>query len=186
MLPSLALLACVVLALATCSRSRWYSRVCCASAQTVTTHSELTVLPVAIMSLKATTLRSLALAATGAVALFGSVALGGSRDDLLRGIDAYTAHYAGGAESGSSIRTDNQATNDFAADHRTARIARLPGVASVHAFQGELPRLGRRRVWVIAWPPEAPLNLLDGQIIARRVPPQSATRATQRRLDHRI
>ena len=33
-----------------------------------------TILPVAIMSLKATTLRSLALAATGAVALFGSVA----------------------------------------------------------------------------------------------------------------
>ncbi len=35
------------------------------------------------------TLRSLALAATGAVALFGSVALGGARDDLLRGIRSF-------------------------------------------------------------------------------------------------
>ena len=39
------------------------------------------ILPMALSSLRATTLRSLALAATGAVALFGSVALGGSRDE---------------------------------------------------------------------------------------------------------
>ena len=57
----------------------------------------LTILPVALASLRATTLRSLALAATGAVALFGSVALGGARDDLLRGIGGFAHSYSADA-----------------------------------------------------------------------------------------
>ncbi len=167
LLPSLALLACIVLALTVVLAIPLIFTGVLRVAQTVTTHSDrFTILPVAIMSLKATTLRSLALAATGAVALFGSVALGGARDDLLRGIDAYTSHYASGANIWLVNPHDNQATNDFEANHRTASIARLPGVASVHAFQGSYLDYGKRRVWVIAWPPEVPLNLLDGQVIA--------------------
>ncbi len=52
-------------------------------------YERLITLPVALASLRTTTLRSLALAATGAVALFGSVALGGSRENLLRGIRSF-------------------------------------------------------------------------------------------------
>ena len=53
----------------------------------------LTALPVALSSMRSTSLRSLALAATGALALFGSVALGGARGDLLRGIGGFARSY---------------------------------------------------------------------------------------------
>ncbi len=83
-------------------------------------------------------MRSLALAATGAIALFGSIALGGSRDDLLRGITDYTSHYVAAADIWLVNPGDNQAINDFTADHHTASIARLPGVASVTCLPGKL------------------------------------------------
>jgi putative ABC transport system permease protein len=125
-----------------------------------------TTLPVALTSARATTLRSLALCATGAVALFGAVALGGARDDLLRGIAGYASHYVAGADIWVVNPGDNQAINAFAAGNRTASIARTPGVAGVQTFQGGFLVLGGRRVWVIAWPPESRLGLLDGQLIA--------------------
>jgi putative ABC transport system permease protein len=125
----------------------------------------LTILPVALTSLRATTLRSLALASTGAVALFGSVALGGARDDLLRGIGAYASNYASGAEIWVLNPSDNQATLDFTPNRRIASIARLPGVAGVRSFQGSYLNWGERRLWIIAWPANAGWRLLDGQVI---------------------
>jgi putative ABC transport system permease protein len=125
----------------------------------------LTILPVALTSLRATTLRSLALACTGAVALFGSVALGGARDDLLRGIASYTSDYADGADIWVLNPSDNQATLDFKGDRLMELIAGLPGVASVHSFQGSFLDWGARRLWVIAWPSSADLKLLDGQLV---------------------
>ena len=90
---------------------------------------QLTLLPVALASLRATTLRSLALAATGAVALFGSVALGGSRDDLLqRDPDASRTATRRRADLGHDPG-DNQAVNPFRPGDDAAAIARLPGVA---------------------------------------------------------
>jgi putative ABC transport system permease protein len=59
---------------------------------------QLIALPVALGSLRTTTLRSLALAATGAVALFGSVALGSSRENLLRGIHSFAHSYVSAAD----------------------------------------------------------------------------------------
>ena len=126
----------------------------------------LTLLSAALTSLRATTVSSLALAATGAVALFGSVALGGSRADLLRGIDSYTSHYVAGANMWVLDPHDNQAIDDFIADGHAAAIARLPGVRSVRTFQGSFVNLGNRRLWVIAWPRGTPLTLLSGQIVA--------------------
>jgi putative ABC transport system permease protein len=164
--PAAAILACVVLALATMLAVPLVLAAVLRTAGAIAMrNSNLTVLPLALSSLKTTTLRSLALAATGAVALFGSVTLGASRDDLLRGIDGYTAHYVGTAEIWLINPSDNQAINDFAAGQEPARIARLPGVASVHSFQGSFLDLASRRVWVIAWPQATPLGLLDNQVI---------------------
>ena len=120
----------------------------------------------ALTSLRATTVSSLALAATGAVALFGSVALGGSRADLLRGIDSYTSHYVAGADIWVVDPHDNQAIDDFTADGHAAAIARLPGVSGVRTFQGSFLNLGNRRLWTIAWPSGTGLTLLDGQLIS--------------------
>jgi putative ABC transport system permease protein len=124
------------------------------------------LLSAALTSLRATTLSSLALAATGAVALFGSVALGGSRADLLRGIHGYASGYTAGADVWVVDPHDNQAIDDFVADGKAAAIARLPGVRAVSAFQGSFLNMGGRRLWVIAWPRERPLTLLDGQILS--------------------
>jgi putative ABC transport system permease protein len=129
-------------------------------------YRRLTLTAAALTSLRATTVSSLALAATGAVALFGSVALGGSRADLLRGIDNYSTHYVAGADVWVLDPHDNQAIDDFIADGHVAAIARLPGVRGVRVFQGSFVNLGERRLWAIAWPRDAPLTLLSGQILA--------------------
>jgi putative ABC transport system permease protein len=126
----------------------------------------LTSLPVALASLQATTLRSLALAATGAVALFGSVALGGSREDLLRGIRSFSASYVADAPIWVSTPGDNQAVNEFAPPHAVAAIAQVPGVSGVSAFQGSFAQLGGRRVWVIARPPDGSREVLRTQLVA--------------------
>ncbi|HYM46105.1 MAG TPA: ABC transporter permease [Solirubrobacteraceae bacterium] len=128
-------------------------------------HPKLTSVPVALASLKATTLRSLALAATGAVALFGSVALGGSRDSLLRGIEGFSHGYGADANVWVTNPGDNQATDDFSAGRDRARIARLPAVANVRAFQGGFLQLGDRRVWIIARPPGGGREVLKSQIV---------------------
>jgi putative ABC transport system permease protein len=125
----------------------------------------LSILPVSLTSLKATTLRSLALAATGAVALFGAIALGGARADLLRGIEGFSHSYAADAAIWVTNPADNQATVDFRAGGYAAGIARLPGVAAVRSFQGGFLQLGGRRVWVIARPPGAARSVLASQIV---------------------
>jgi putative ABC transport system permease protein len=127
-------------------------------------HQRLTILPVALSSLRVTTLRSLALAAIGAVALFGSVALGGSRGDLLRGIKGFAHSYAADASIWVGNPEDNQATVDFLEEGQAARIAQISGVESVRPFQGGFLELGNRRVWIIARPPGANRQVLDSQI----------------------
>jgi putative ABC transport system permease protein len=128
-------------------------------------YQRLTILQVALTSLRAATLRSLALAATGAVAIFGGIALGGSRDDLLRGISGFAHSYAADAALWVGNPGDNQATVPFDGDHYAERIARLPGVASVKTFQGGFLELGDRRTWVIARPVGTERNVLSSQII---------------------
>jgi len=124
----------------------------------------LTILPVALSSLKATPLRSLALAGTGAVAIFGSVALGGGRGDLLRGIQSFSRSYAADAQVWVSNPGDNQATVELNAGNLAQRIARLPGVAQVQQFQGGFDDIGNRRVWIVARPPGGDRRVLRSQI----------------------
>jgi putative ABC transport system permease protein len=167
LVPSAAIIACVALALATMLAVPLVLALVLRVAELVaSSYERLTTLSLALSSMKATALRSVALAATGAVALFGSVALGSARDDLLRGIDAYTAHYAQSVDIWLVNPEDNQAIDDFSTQDDSQRVAHIAGVASVHAFQGSFLDLGSRRVWIIAWPAGVKPELLDGQIIA--------------------
>ena len=163
--PSLAIVAGGLLALATVLAVPVAFRAVLALARRVSDRAErLTSLRVALDSLRATTLRSLALAATGAVALFGSVALGGSRQDLLRGINGFASAYVADAPIWISTPGDNQAVQEFAPAGGPARIARVPGVARVSAFQGGFLQLAGRRVWVIARPPGDARQVLASQV----------------------
>ncbi len=164
--PSLALLACVLLALATLLLTPLALAGVLGLARRLCERREkLTLLPVALSSLRGATLRSIALAATGAVALFGAVALGGGRDDLLRGIGGFAHSYADDAQVWvTNPGETGQATAAIRQGGYERRIASVPGVAGVSAFQGGFLQLGNRRVWIIARPPGGEQEVLDSQI----------------------
>jgi putative ABC transport system permease protein len=147
----------------------------------------LAILPLALASLRATTVRSLALAATGAVALFGSIALGGARENLLQGIKGFAQSYVADAQVWVGNPGDNQAVEPFRAaplpagsrssrpiaagahpaapgDTYAARIAQVPTVARVRAFDGAFLQLGSRRVWIVARPPGGAAHVLATQL----------------------
>jgi putative ABC transport system permease protein len=125
----------------------------------------LATLALALGGVRGTTVRSLALAATGAVALFGGVALGGARANLLGGIHGFARSYADDAPIWVGEPGDNQATQQLAPENQAARIARLPAVASVQSFQGAFLVVGPRRVWVIARPPGGADDVLASQAL---------------------
>jgi putative ABC transport system permease protein len=127
--------------------------------------AHVTLLPLALESLRETTLRSLALVATGAAALFGAVALGGARYDLLRGTGGFVANYSREADIWVVKPGDNPSQTTFAPGNRLPRLASLPGVESVSTLDGGLLDVGDRRVWVLAWPSNSSVAMLEGQII---------------------
>jgi putative ABC transport system permease protein len=167
LVPSAAIFAGAMLALATVLAVPLAFAFVLAGASWINTRSQrLTSLPVALASLQATTLRSLALATTGAVALFGSVALGGARGDLLRGIHSFASSYVADADIWVSNPKDNQAVDALSPGRDITMISQVPGVASTRVFQGGFIQLGDRRVWVIARPSGASREVLRTQVVA--------------------
>lgn len=162
---SRALLACIVLAFATVISTPLAFATVLRCARWLTSRLQrLTILPVALASLRATPLRSIALAATGAVALFGSVALGGSRTDLLHGVKRFAHDYSTEADLWIGNQGDVQATVELRSATLQRRVARVAGVASASPFGGAFAQLAGRRVWVIARPPSVAVHVLEGQL----------------------
>jgi putative ABC transport system permease protein len=128
-------------------------------------YERFTILPVALTGLRTATLRSMALAATGAVALFGSMALGGARSDLLRGIGQVAHRFSDNAQLWVISPLDNQATVPFSARNYAASVSALPGVERVASYQGSFFDWGERRPWIIARPASATAPVLEGQIL---------------------
>ncbi len=111
--------------------------------------------------------RALAIAATGAIAVFGSVAIEGARGNLQKGLDA-SAH---DIDSFAEIWvTPAGASNTFATvpfhDLDSARLRRLPGVAAVRLYRGGFMDYGPRRVWVLAPPRVAPRPVPPSQLLS--------------------
>jgi putative ABC transport system permease protein len=183
--PGLALAACALLALATVlTVPLAFAGVLRAGHALAHRNERLTLLTLALGSLRATTLRSLALAATGAVALFGSVALGGARGDLLRGIGGFARAYSTDAPIWVGTPGDNQAVVAFTAPGAStpprgsagqaptpspglaASLSHLPGVGRVAAFHGGFVQMAGRRVWLLARPPGGAARVLASQLVA--------------------
>ncbi len=165
--PSNALSACMLLALGTvCAVPPALSAVAAVCARLAQWRQKLTAMPVALSSLQATTLRSFALAATGALALFGSIALGGARSDLAQGVTRLARGYAADATLWVGNRGDDQAVVDFAAGDLPRRISRLPGVSRAATYRGGFLVLDGRRVWVIARPPGGARRVLSSQLVS--------------------
>jgi putative ABC transport system permease protein len=111
--------------------------------------------------------RTLAVAATGAIAVFATVSIGGAHADLQRGLDESAREIDGMADIWATFRgTPNAfATTAFDAEPRTlAVIERLPGVRGVSVYRGGFLDLGDRRAWVIAPPRNAGLPVPPSQI----------------------
>ena len=125
---------------------------------------------VARMELSAARARAIGVAATGAIAVFGAVAIQGAHADLLKGLEnaardenAFTDVWVSPPGAYNLLRTAPFASSE------QARIARLPGVRAVRVYRGGLLDWGERKVWVIAPPSEAtpliaPSQLLEGNL----------------------
>jgi putative ABC transport system permease protein len=120
---------------------------------------------IATMELNSVRGRALAISGTGAIAVFGSVAISGAHGDLLVGLEnvAREMNPAGEvwvAPAGAYNLLD---TAPFAPTRR-AELERLPGVRAVRLYRSGLLDYGDRRVLVIA-PPRAATPLLpEGQL----------------------
>jgi putative ABC transport system permease protein len=112
-------------------------------------------------------MRTVALAATGAVAVFATVAIGGAHADLQRGLDTAARELDGNADVWATFpgATSAFATTPFA-DPRAARnaITRIPGVRAVRVYRGSFLDIGVRRVWVLAPPRQASEPIPPAQI----------------------
>lgn len=108
---------------------------------------------IVVSELRAVTTRSVALAGVAALAVYGSVAIGGARSDLTRGLDVNFSEYLKTADVWVTTGGNDLATNAFDPAGATAAIARAPGIRSVRVYQGGFLDVGPRRLWIIARSP---------------------------------
>ena len=140
----------------------------CVAVVDVLTGSLRTVVPyVATTDLRdrSTRVRAIAVTATGAIAVFSSVALQGSRADLQRGLDATSSDHASYAAVWAAPpgRANLLATSPF----RPPKVTKPPELSAIDVYRGSFLDVGDRRVWVIAPPvgsgrPVAPEQVRDG------------------------
>jgi putative ABC transport system permease protein len=121
---------------------------------------------VATMELGAVSGRAVSIAATGAIAVFGSVAIQGAHGDLLAGLENAAAEANASADvwvspAGSYDLLD---TAPFA-PVETAELERLADVRAVRLYHSGLLDYGDRRVLVIAPPPQSTPLLPDNQLV---------------------
>jgi putative ABC transport system permease protein len=108
------------------------------------------MLSLAIVELRASATRSIALAAVAGLAVYGSVAIGGARDDLLGGIDQAIVQYFHTADIWVVNGNDIFNMSGIGGGAQATAIARAPGVASVRVYQGGILDVGARRLWLRA------------------------------------
>jgi putative ABC transport system permease protein len=121
---------------------------------------------VARMELGAGRARAVAIAATGAVAVFGSVAIQGAHRDLLAGLRAAARETSATAQIWvAPAGSYNLLLTTPFAPLAQSRLRRVPGVQTVGLYRGGLLDYGGRRVLVIAPPLTARSLLPAGQLL---------------------
>jgi len=141
---------------------------------TRTVRSPVPTLAVLELRSGAARLRTIALAATGAVAVFATVSIGGAHADLQRGLDASAREIDGNADVWVTFpgTTNAFASTPFVvADRTVAALERLPGVRAVSTYRGSFLNVGNRRAWIQAPPSSArwpipPTQLRRGDLAA--------------------
>ncbi len=117
-----------------------------------------------------TRVRSLAVAATGATAVFGAVSVGGAQVNLQHGLRASASAIDAGANVW--VAPSGEAGLFTAAPFRNANIRvlrALPGVAALGSYRGSFLNWGDRKLWIRAPPsstqqPIPPSQLAEGDL----------------------
>jgi putative ABC transport system permease protein len=123
------------------------------------------MLAIAVSELDAGALRSIALASVAALAVYGSIAVGGAREDLIGGLDDAVVQYLDTTSIWVTASDNTLTIENFNPGGALARIAHTPGIASVRTYQGGLLDIGSRRLWVRARPSADKTVLESSQII---------------------
>lgn len=112
-----------------------------------------------------TRVRSLAIAATGAIAVFGSVAIAGAQHNLQDGLNGTATEWNRMAAIWVSPAGENNtlATAPFPAS-TAARLRGLPSVGRIDVYRGGFLNVGERRLWVIAPPKQSAAPIPAGQL----------------------
>lgn len=126
------------------------------------------VLVVSVGELRTATTRSIALAATGACAVFGSVSVEGAHFDLQRGLDRDARAFNAAADLWVTPagRQNELATIPFSLDPaRMQALSEVEGVRAVRHYRGAFLDVGGRRTWVVASPRSNPTPILPSQLV---------------------
>jgi putative ABC transport system permease protein len=121
----------------------------------IATALRLRLLMIAVMGARSSMTRSVAVAAIAATAMIGNIAIGGAREDLVRGLEAGYHEHLSTADIWVTTRGRSLTTDSFELS-RTAlsRVRQAPGVSGVRTYQGGMFDTGARRLWLIARPPQ--------------------------------
>jgi putative ABC transport system permease protein len=128
-------------------------------------HSTSTRLAVGELGDTMTRVRSLAVAATGALAVFGTVAVAGAQHNLQSGLNDTAREWNRTADVWvSATGEDNTlATTPFPVSV-ASKLAHLEDVRSVSIYRGGFLNIGDRRVWVIAPARQSAEPIPQGQL----------------------
>lgn len=116
----------------------------------------------------ATRVRSLAVAATAAIAVFGAVSIQGSKHNLEEGLNR-TANEVNDITSvwvSAPGQANALGTTPFDATSTMARVRKLPQAGHVSLYRGGFLTIGDRRAWVLAPPLSGRFSLSARQIVA--------------------
>ncbi len=119
---------------------------------------------IATIELEATATRSVALASITALAVYGAVAVGGARLDLIQGLDQGISQQWSAAAVWITPNENIHDTDSFASSRVIGAVARTPGVASVSARQGSFLDVGAQRLWIRAAPSGSRSMILPSQL----------------------
>lgn len=122
---------------------------------------------VAVFELRANATRATALAATGALAIFGSVAIEGAHRDRQRGLDDFGAAYVGTADVWVSSGGDENAllTTPFSVPPALQSLSGSRAVAAARLDRGGFVDMSGRRVWLIARAPSERAPIPAGEVV---------------------
>jgi putative ABC transport system permease protein len=125
---------------------------------------------IAVMELRSGRSRAVAIAATGAIAVFGAVSIQGAHGDLLKGLE----NAAGDTNSATDVWVSAAGSSNLLMTTpfpptAQGKLEKLPGVRSVGLYRGGLLDEGDRRIWVLAPPSDAsplvpPTQLIEGNV----------------------